>query len=239
MGRIQDYAIDAKPSLSDKVIGTDSNNSIQNRTKNYTLGEISDLINETNSLAVADQSIFEFQYDLTRGRNSGTISFPAGGGVDTNFTDITTVIISKFGAGGKDIRNFLPIFSGKDIIIAESGGINQFGWYKANSITEYSSDTNFFEVSLTLYSGNGKIRADKHYIFSEFTNPSSGGDKNYVHPQGSAQTTWTVNHNLDKFPSCTVVSSTKQQVFGDVTFVDTNTLTITFAGPESGEAYIN
>ena len=52
MGRIQDYAIDAKPSLSDKVIGTDSNNSIQNRTKNYTLGEISDLINETNSLAV-------------------------------------------------------------------------------------------------------------------------------------------------------------------------------------------
>ncbi len=240
MGRIQDYAIDAKPSLSDKVIGTDSNNSIQNRTKNYTLGEISDLINETNSLAVADQSIFEFQYDLTRGRNSGTISFPAGGGVDTNFTDITTVIISKFGAGGKDIRNFLPLFSGKDIIIAESGGINQFGSYRVTSIVEYSSDTNFFEVSLTLYSGNGKIRADKHYIFSEFVNPAAtNGDKNFVFTQAVASATWNVNHNLDKFPSCTMVLSTGQQGFGDVTFIDENNLTITFAGPESGKAYIN
>jgi hypothetical protein len=65
------------------------------------------------------------------------------------------------------------------------------------------------------------------------------GDKNYVHNQPVASATWTVQHNLDKFPSCTMVLSTGQQGYGDVTFIDENNLTITFAGAESGKAYIN
>jgi hypothetical protein len=65
------------------------------------------------------------------------------------------------------------------------------------------------------------------------------GDKNYVHNQPVASITWTVQHNLDKFPSCTMVLSTGQQGYGDVTFIDENNLTITFAGAESGKAYIN
>jgi hypothetical protein len=65
------------------------------------------------------------------------------------------------------------------------------------------------------------------------------GDKNYVHNQPVASVTWTVQHNLDKFPSCTMVLSTGQQGYGDVTFIDENNLTITFAGAESGKAYIN
>jgi hypothetical protein len=65
------------------------------------------------------------------------------------------------------------------------------------------------------------------------------GDKNYVHDQPVASITWTVQHNLNKFPSCTMVLSTGQQGYGDVTFIDENNLTITFAGAESGKAYIN
>ncbi len=65
------------------------------------------------------------------------------------------------------------------------------------------------------------------------------GDKNYVHPQEQASAIWTVRHNLNKFPSCTMVLSTGQQGYGDVTFIDENNLTITFASAESGKAYIN
>ena len=65
------------------------------------------------------------------------------------------------------------------------------------------------------------------------------GDKNYVHNQPVASITWTVQHNLDKFPSCTMVLSTGQQGYGDVTFIDENNLTITFAAAETGKAYIN
>jgi len=65
------------------------------------------------------------------------------------------------------------------------------------------------------------------------------GDKNYVHDQPVASVTWTVQHDLDKFPSCTMVLSTGQQGYGDVTFIDENNLTITFSGAVSGKAYIN
>jgi hypothetical protein len=65
------------------------------------------------------------------------------------------------------------------------------------------------------------------------------GDKNYVHNQSVASVTWNVQHNLDKFPSCTMVLSTGQQGYGDVTFIDENNLTITFSGAVSGKAYIN
>jgi len=54
-----------------------------------------------------------------------------------------------------------------------------------------------------------------------------------------ASVTWTVQHNLDKFPSCTMVLSTGQQGYGDVNFIDENNLTITFSGAVSGKAYIN
>ena len=64
-------------------------------------------------------------------------------------------------------------------------------------------------------------------------------DKQYTHNQGSASATWNVAHNLNKFPSATVVLSTGQKGYGDITYVDANNLTISFAAAESGKAYIN
>jgi len=60
-----------------------------------------------------------------------------------------------------------------------------------------------------------------------------------VFNQAVASATWTVQHNLNKFPSCTMVLGTGQQGYGDVTFIDENNLTITFSGAVSGKAYIN
>lgn len=238
MARISTYGIDAKPDLLDKVIGTDTRSGFL--TKNYTLGEIADLINQTNSLGVADQSIFLFQSDLSEGRDAGTISFAAGGGDGTAFSSINTILLSKSGAGDKNISNFLPLFVGKKIIIARIDDINNFGTYKVASMTDYIPDTSFLEVSLTVVEYNGSIEAEEYYAFSEFSEPSSlSSDKNFVFTQSAASSTWSVQHNLNKFPSCTMVLSTGQQGYGDVTFIDENNLTITFAGAESGKAYIN
>lgn len=239
MARISTYGIDAKPELSDKVIGTDTAPGADLRTKNYSLGEIIDLFNQSNELGVADQSIFLFQNDISLGRESGTISFVAGGGVGTLFSDITQVLISKTAPGNKSVAQYLPLFIGKDIILAEAGNINNFGTYKVASITTDVAEPNFFLVTLENYASNGVISLDGYYIFSEFVDSNSAGDKNYVHNQAVASATWNVQHNLNKFPSCTMVLSTGQQGYGDVTFIDENNLTITFAGAESGKAYIN
>ena len=239
MARISTYGVDAKPELSDKVIGTDTAPGADLRTKNYSLGEIIDLFNQSNALGVADQSIFLYQSDISQGRDAGTISFVAGGGVGTPFSTITQVLISKTAPGNKSVAQYLPLFIGKDIILAESGNINNFGTYKVASITTDIAEPNFFLVTLENYTSNGVISLDGYYIFSEFVDANSAGDKNFVFNQAVASATWTVQHNLNKFPSCTMVLGTGQQGYGDVTFIDENNLTITFAGAESGKAYIN
>jgi hypothetical protein len=240
MARISTYGIDAKPELADKVIGTDSAPGADLRTKNYSLLEIAELFNQSNSLGVADQSIFFYQSNILQGRDSGTISFAAGGGVGTPFSDITQLLISKTASGSKLVAQYLPLFVGKDVILAESGNINNFGTYKVVSIETSITEPNFFVVTLENYASNGVLALDGYYIFSEFANPASNAaDKNFVFTQASASATWTVQHNLNKFPSCTMVLSTGQQGYGDVTFIDENNLTITFASAESGKAYIN
>jgi hypothetical protein len=79
------------------------------------------------------------------------------------------------------------------------------------------------------------LTLDKYYVISF----AGAGDKHYVHPQDQARTTWSVQHNLGKYPSVSVVLSTGQKGYGDVNYTSKNSLTITFAGAESGKAYMN
>lgn len=65
------------------------------------------------------------------------------------------------------------------------------------------------------------------------------GDKHYTHVQGASSATWTVNHNLSKYPSVTVVDSGGTEVEGEVNHINTNSLTISFTAAFSGTAYIN
>ena len=239
MARISTYGIDAKPELSDKVIGTDTAAGADLRTKNYSLREIIDLFNQSNSLSVADQSLFLYQSDISQGRDAGTISFVAGGGVGTPFSAITQVLISKTAPGNKSVTQYLPLFIGKDIILAESGNINNFGTYKVASITTDIAEPNFFLVTLENYASNGVISLDGYYIFSEFVDANSAGDKNFVFNQAVASTTWTVQHNLNKFPSVTSVNINNIEMYGEVVFTDVNNLTINFTSASSGKAYIN
>jgi|TARA_R100001510_G_C7470526_1_gene86989 hypothetical protein len=65
----------------------------------------------------------------------------------------------------------------------------------------------------------------------------------YVHNQPSASATWTIAHNLNKFPSIVIKFSTGDYVnvgaIGGVTYTDANNLTINLAAAESGIAYLN
>jgi len=212
MARISTYDIDAEPNLGDKVIGTDTRSGLL--TKNYTLGKIADLINQTNSLGVADQSIFLFQSDLSEGRDAGTISFAAGGGNGTAFSSINTILLSKSGAGNKNISNFLPLFIGKKIIIARIDDINNFGTYKVASMTDYIPDTSFLEVSLTSVEHNGSIEADKYYTFSEFSERIVAGGLIYQGGYNAATNT----PDLDSSPSSSIKKGWTYTVTADGSF---------------------
>lgn len=64
-------------------------------------------------------------------------------------------------------------------------------------------------------------------------------DANFIFTQSIPSTTWTITHNLDKFCSVEVVSDSNVIKYGNVTYNNTNSLTITFSAAFSGKAYLN
>jgi hypothetical protein len=67
----------------------------------------------------------------------------------------------------------------------------------------------------------------------------AGSDKNYVHNQVSPSTSWSVSHGLGKYPSVDVVDSGQSVIIPDVTYIDTNNVTLGFGAATSGKAYFN
>lgn len=61
----------------------------------------------------------------------------------------------------------------------------------------------------------------------------------YTHNQSSASDVWTINHNLNKYPSVSVVDSAGSQVICEVRYIDANNLECKFVGALSGVAYLN
>lgn len=235
MARISTYVKDTVVTLLDKWIGTDSNGGI---TKNFTAKSIADLFNSTGSIGVVNQANFFFQDLLDQGRKSGSISFTNYGGNNTAFSDITSLKISKKSVTTKTVTQFLNSLVSKELVLADLNDLNKFGVYKLISLQKDAIETDFLNAELEYVEGNSAIDKDSIYGIA-FYSKESEGDKFYQHIQSSPSNTWNVNHDLSKFPSVTITLSTGQQGYGDVTYIDENNLTISFAGAESGKAYIN
>lgn len=65
------------------------------------------------------------------------------------------------------------------------------------------------------------------------------GDASYVHDQIASSDVWTVNHNLNKHPSVTVVDTGDSVVVGEITYTSLNQVVLTFIAEFSGKAYLN
>jgi hypothetical protein len=70
------------------------------------------------------------------------------------------------------------------------------------------------------------------------------GDITFTYNQNTTQSTWVINHNLNRFPSVTVVDSANTIVQGTVVYNSNKQLTITFfangnALAFQGKAYLN
>ena len=61
----------------------------------------------------------------------------------------------------------------------------------------------------------------------------------YVFAQPTPASSWTIAHQLNRYPSVTVVDSAGEVVIGDIRYVDANTITAAFSGGFSGSAYLN
>lgn len=160
MARINTYATDNNITAQDKWIGTDSNGDV---TKNFTPEGVANWINSTNSVGIAGQSNFKFQTDLGTGRQNGTISFDAGSGDGTLFSTVNDIKISKYGADGNLILDFLQNLVGTFILLCQVDDTNNFGVYRLDSLTQDEVETDFYTAVLTVYGSNGTLQTDEYY----------------------------------------------------------------------------
>ena len=61
----------------------------------------------------------------------------------------------------------------------------------------------------------------------------------YVHTQGVSSDTWIITHNLGFYPNITVKDSGGSIVEGEITYTNSNSLTVTFSASFSGTAYLS
>ena len=61
----------------------------------------------------------------------------------------------------------------------------------------------------------------------------------YTHNQTVAEEEWTINHNMNKRPSVTIVDSANTYVIGEVEYLDSNSLRVRFKYAFKGKAYLN
>ena len=238
MASISTYAIDQIITVRDKVIGTDSAGTI---TKNFDLG---DIISFLNSSGLIESGNSHFKYDgqplSTSTRVDGTISFDPPTLSSVSFSSISNLLITSKDVAGRDLSSYYDSLVDSRVIIQKSGDPSKFGIYNWLSSTSSSKFSNVHDISLTHVFGNSSLENESNYLISLLQyDYLAATDKHFEFTQASPSITWTVNHDLNKFPSVTVVDSAGTQVFGDVDHTDNDNLTITFINQFSGKAYLN
>jgi len=232
MAIINSYPNDKDIQDKDAWIGTDSYN---RQTRQYTAEAVSNYLNRQGKISITGQ--ISYQFVNTPDVKIGTIAFPNGGGDGTLFSNITDLTMSASDLSGQSVVGYVDYLVDEEIMIKDQAAVSDFGHYKVTSYIQDPINTGFYNLKVSYIGGNGGVYRDHYYDIVNFT--FMEGATTFTWPQDTAAPVWTVIHNLKKFPSVTMVLSTGQVGHGDITYINENKLTITFAGAESGKAYLN
>lgn len=138
----------------------------------------------------------------------------------------------------------IPIFgTGNTLLNTTIVPISQSG--SEMNIGDASSQTTIFgsKVELTTFviDSTGSTGNPGQVLTSTATGTewAEGADLHYVYTKNVPTTTWYIPHNLGKYPSVTVVNINNVVLYGNVEYLDLNTVQITFSAGFSGKAYLN
>ena len=233
MARISTYIKDPVVTKDDKVIGSD----ISGATRNYSMEDIANFLNTSSLINVNGQLVYQFKNQGFPSVGQFTLS---GGGV-VNFSAATSFIFSHTNTNGQNIQAYLEYFEDLNIMITQTDNPNNFGQYIINSITDSGSGYSTFAVSFR--EGNGTLVEDKYYAMS--FSPKGQTDKHHVYDDNGsnkqflAGQSYTVTHNLNKFPSVTTVDSAGSHLIGNVQHINNNSFNVTFTATFYGKVYSN
>ena len=166
-------------------------------------------------------------------------------------TTLREVLEAKIGADDiKAGNNITLVKNGNEITINASGGGSQATLIdNLNTTTpgQGALDARQGNVlkgmipnvvdDVTSTSTTAALSANQGYILNNLINEKQ--DKNFYFTQTTASNTWVITHNLNKYPSATIIDSAGTEVVGNITYNSLNQITITFSGAFKGSATLN
>ena len=232
MARIKLYPNDTAITGGDKLVGTDVAG--DNITKNFQIEDLAQYFEQTGN------ALFQYNFSGTYGNqtiDSGDYRYQGDPSAPTiyGWVNITGIAISRYNRNGEDVTPMISLLVNQvikitDIATSENLG---YGLYQVTSSTTLSSGGAFL---LTLkFKGGSSTTANGVISIAPFG--TEGYE--YTFTQSAAASTWTINHNLDRFPSVTTVDSAGSIINGAITYTDSNTITVVFTSATSGKAYLN
>jgi len=224
MARISSYGFDNNITDLDAWIGTDASN---RRTKQFSAEAVAKYLNIKGKISISAQMVFKYKDTI----ESGAFTGPAN---NSSIAAITTMEISNADASGQNTVEFMEYLVGNDILISEQNDISKFGHF---NITSYTTKGNDHTLVIANVGGNGNLELNKFYDFAVFT--LSSPDKTFEFDQGQPALVWTIQHNLNKFPSVSVVDTSNTVVNSQVNYIDKNNITINNTAQFAGKAYLN
>lgn len=229
MPRISTYSVDTTVEKTDKLLGSNANGD----TRNFTIDGVREYFNQDSSAGASDE--LNYLYKPSTSNTIGHMSTNTGS--TPQFSAISTIKLHEKANGlTSAVADFFSEFVNKDIVIIDSTDLNKYGVYTVTAVNADSGNSGLYDLTLTYRSGNGSFVNDNFYSILLY---SGAQDKDFTHTQNSASATWTVAHNLNKFPSVTITLADGTQVEAQITHNNKNNLTIAFSGSNSGTAYMN
>jgi len=232
MARIKLYPKDTSITGGDKLVGTDVAG--DNVTKNFLIEDLAQYFEQTGN------SLFQYNFAGTYSNEviaSGDYRYQVDPSAPSiyNWAQITGIAISRYNRNGEDVTPMISLLVNQvikitDIATSESLG---YGLYQVTSSTSLSSGAAFL-LTLTFKGGASTVA---NGIISIAPFGTEGYE--YTFTQSAAASTWTITHNLDRFPSVTTVDSAGSIINGAITYTDSNTITVVFTSATSGKAYLN
>jgi hypothetical protein len=254
MARISTYTIDSLDT-NDKLHGTDQNGV----TRNFQMGPSTGGGNTTivNYITECDPSALGWQYHNLNYNGNGA---PQPGSiignnnnVSTAFSALSTLKVSKFPfatalASGSNMtaENILAEYVGQRVKFHDVSNPNYYGIFDVTGIAVNGTHSDFFDVAVTHVSSNSSWNSNPSgatpavpavYVLEIWVGPDQG-DKHFTHTQQNASSTWTVTHNLGKFPAVQAVIGNTIFI-PDVEHINNNQLKIYLSSDNSGKAYCN
>ena len=84
-----------------------------------------------------------------------------------------------------------------------------------------------------------RLPPDVDIIITNLLVPSLKPDINYVYNEDTGSSSVTINHNLNKIPSVTIINDSGESIIGNVKYLDSNTLICSFDEVFVGKIVLN